>query len=195
MIFKIFKFNTVSSTNNIAIDLIKNKKINNGVIVSQKQTRGRGTRGRNWISLKGNLFLTIFFQMNKGIPKFYEFSIINPILIISVIKKFYKKRNIHIKWPNDILIGNKKICGILQEVISYEKNSYLIIGVGVNLNANPIIKKKITTSLYDELNKIIDEKKFTKYLVKAYEKFFFNIKNYNFSVYKNKSKILATNKI
>lgn len=196
MIFKIFKFKKVSSTNNVAIDYIKNKKIKNGIIVSQKQTRGRGTRGRNWVSLKGNLFLTIFFKLNKkGIPKFYEFTIINPILIISVIKKFYKKENIYIKWPNDILIGNKKVCGILQEIISYQKNSYLIIGIGINLNENPIIKEKITTSLRQELNKIIDKKTFIKYLVKAYEKFFFNIKTYDFSVYKNKSKILATNKV
>ena len=80
-------------------------------------------------------------------------------------------------------------------IISYQKNSYLIIGIGINLNENPIIKEKITTSLRQELNKIIDKKTFIKYLVKAYEKFFFNIKTYDFSVYKNKSKILATNKV
>ena len=195
MIFKIFKFKKVSSTNNIAIDFIKKKKINNGIIVSREQTKGRGTRGRNWVSLKGNLFLTIFFQINRDTPKFYEFTMINPVLIISVIKKFYKKRNIYIKWPNDILIGKKKVCGILQEIINYQKNSYLIIGIGVNLNTNPIVKEKITTSLYQELNKKINKKKFIKFLVETYEEFFFNIESYDFSIYKNKSKILATNRV
>ena len=90
--FKIFKFNKVRSTNAVAINLIRNKKINKGIIVSQDQSKGRGTRGKLWVSLKGNLFFTIFFQLNPDRPKFYEFSIINPILIISVIKKFYRKK-------------------------------------------------------------------------------------------------------
>jgi len=193
--FKIFKFNKVRSTNEVAINLIRNKKINKGIIVSQNQSKGRGTRGKLWVSLKGNLFFTIFFQLNPDRPKFYEFSIINPILIISVIKKFYRKKNIYIKWPNDILIGKKKVCGILQEIISYQKNSYLIIGIGINLNSNPTIKEKLTTCIYHERKKLVDTKKFLKYLAKAYNNFFLDLKKYNFSIYKNKSKILAVNKI
>ena len=57
MKIKVIRFKTVNSTNDIAIKLIKAKKINPALIISKKQTKGRGTMGKKWISLKGNLFL------------------------------------------------------------------------------------------------------------------------------------------
>mgnify|MGYP001161051061 CR=1 FL=1 len=191
--FKIFRFERVENTNNTAIDFIKNKKIPKGFIVSKTQTQGRGSRGKKWISLKGNLFLTIFFPINKSKPKFYEFTLINPVLIISVIKKFYKKKNLFIKWPNDILIGKKKVCGILQEMVKFKKKSYLIIGVGINLNVNPSIKQKETTSICFETKKKISYNKFLKCIRKTYTNFFLNLNTYSISVYKKKSKVLSIN--
>ena len=65
MKLKSLKFKSVKSTNDIAHKLIKEKKIRPTIIVSEKQTKGRGTMGKKWISKKGNLFLTIFFDMSK----------------------------------------------------------------------------------------------------------------------------------
>ena len=59
------KFKSVKSTNDIAQKLIKKKKIKPTIIFSEKQTKGRGTMGKRWISKKGNLFLTIFFDISK----------------------------------------------------------------------------------------------------------------------------------
>ena len=66
MKLKSLKFKSVKSTNDIAHKLIKEKKIRPTIIVSEKQTKGRGTMGKKWISKKGNLFLTIFFDINNG---------------------------------------------------------------------------------------------------------------------------------
>ena len=104
----IFNFNSVTSTNDAAISLIKNKNNTAGFVYSKNQTKGRGTYGKKWISKKGNLFGTIFFQLKKNYPPFDEFSIINPVIISNIIKN-YCRENITIKWPNDILI-NKKRC-------------------------------------------------------------------------------------
>ena len=64
MKIKLIKFKKVKSTNNIAIKLIKSNKINPAIISSEKQTKGRGTRGKKWISQKGNLFISIFFKID-----------------------------------------------------------------------------------------------------------------------------------
>ena len=62
MKFEIFKFEKVTSTNDVAIDLIKEKRKEIGYIYADEQTKGRGTYGKNWVSNKGNLFVSIFFN-------------------------------------------------------------------------------------------------------------------------------------
>ena len=147
MILKKFKYKCVNSTNDVAIGLIK-KNIKSGIVISKMQKRGRGRIGRKWISLQGNLFVSIFFSLENIKMNITQLTKNNANLIIKVISKYYKKR-IQIKMPNDILIGKKKICGILQETVKKNNIQYLIIGIGINLAKNPIIKEYPTTNLYD----------------------------------------------
>ena len=118
MKFKIFKYQQVTSTNDIAIKLIKKKKVISGYVYAKTQTKGRGTRGKGWISIKGNLFGSIFFPLKNNYPPFNEFSIINPLLISDVIKHFCGDKKISLKFPNDVFLNGKKVCGILQELIT-----------------------------------------------------------------------------
>ena len=133
MKFKIFKFKTVTSTNDMAINLIKKDNKENGCVIANMQTEGRGTHGKKCISEHGNLFGTIFFQLEKNYPSFSEFAIINPVIISGVIKIICKKQDISLKYPNDIFVNGKKICGILQEIITLSSKQFLIIGVGLNI--------------------------------------------------------------
>ena len=126
MNFNIYNYNKIPSTNNEAIKLIKKKNMKQGLVFSKIQTNGRGTRGKKWISKSGNFFGSIFFQLKKNTPKFYEFSVITPVLITKKIKEITDCENIYIKWPNDIYINNQKVCGILQEVIDYKNKKYEI---------------------------------------------------------------------
>ncbi len=110
------KFKSVKSTNDIALMLIKRDNIKPSIILSERQTKGRGTMGKKWISKKGNLFLSIFFDMSKKKIDFKKFAIINAYLIKSILAKKFSNK-IKIKWPNDLLFKRKKICGILQETV------------------------------------------------------------------------------
>ena len=65
MRFKVFRFNKVKSTNNTAIRIIKNYDYNYGMILSDTQIKGRGQYGKKWISHKGNLFVSFFYNLNK----------------------------------------------------------------------------------------------------------------------------------
>ena len=191
MKFEIFKFDRATSTNDVAIGLIKNKQKKVGCVYVDIQTKGRGTHGREWVSQKGNLFASIFFSLEKNYPPFNEFSIINPIIISNVIKHFCNK-NIKLKFPNDIFVNGKKICGILQEVITSKDKNFLIIGIGINIVSNPNINKDYkATNLLLETKKKRDIKDLITYIIFSYEKFFIDLNLYNYANFKKKAESMA----
>ena len=194
MKFRIFKFESATSTNDVAINLIKEKHKEIGCIYAKKQTEGRGTYGKNWVSDEGNLFGTIFFPLKGGYPPFNEFSIINPIIISSVIENFCKKENITFKWPNDVFVNQKKICGILQELITVNSRKFLIIGIGLNIISNPKINTKYqTTNILIENKKKPSIKEMIRLITSSYEEFFFNLNSYNYKDFKKRADLMALN--
>ena len=189
-----FKFKSVTSTNDVAINLIKEKKKKIGCIYADIQTRGRGTRGRRWVSAHGNLFGSIFFPLKKNYPPFNEFSIINPVIISSVIEHFCEKKKISFKWPNDVFVNGKKICGILQELITLNSKKFLIIGIGVNVISNPNINNKYqATNILLETRKKPSIKKIINLIILSYEKFFFNLNSYNYKDFKKRAEMMVSN--
>ena len=167
MIIKNFNYKCVNSTNDIAINLIKRKNIRAGIVVAEKQKKGRGQRGKKWISYKGNLFVSIFFSLDKIKLTLKQLTKFNANLVIRLISKYYKKK-IKLKSPNDIFVNKKKICGILQETILKNDNKYLIVGIGLNLIKSPKIKEYPTTNLYDLTDSKISVDKISRELKNIY---------------------------
>ena len=187
MKIKLIKFKSTKSTNDIAIQLIKKNKTQPTLISSEKQTKGRGTMGKKWVSQKGNLFISIFFEINQKRINFKQFAILNAFLIRKLVAKFIS-RDIKIKWPNDLLYKKEKICGILQEVINYNQKNYLIVGIGLNTNITPKNKSFSSTSLKNIINKRIDNRKILKNTKNIYENFLNEIKKFSFDELKKKYK-------
>ena len=194
MKFEIFKFENVTSTNDIAINLIKKEQKETGCVYAETQTKGRGTHGKEWISDKGNLFGSIFFPLKNNYPSFNEFSTINSIIISDVIEHFCEKKNINLKFPNDIFVNRKKICGILQELIVSNSKKFLIIGIGVNIVSNPNVNNiyqatniLLETQKKPKINEIID------LIISSYEKFFIDLDSYNYVHFKKKADLMAIN--
>ena len=97
----------------------------------------------------------------------------------------YCKNKISIKYPNDLLVNKKKICGILQETLKKANTTYFITGVGINLIKSPNIKNYPTTSLL-ELTKIkVSKKKITSEIQSLYEKFIDKFSKLNLKTVKN----------
>ena len=132
MKLKKFNFKTVNSTNDIAIRLIRNTNNKFGIIIADKQKKGRGQHGKKWISYKGNLFVSIFFSLEKINMSLKQLTKANCLLIRKILSRYYKNK-ISIRLPNDLLINKKKICGILQETLIKANMKYFVIGVGINL--------------------------------------------------------------
>ena len=117
------KFKSVKSTNDIALMLIKKENIKPSIILSERQTKGRGTMGKKWISKKGNLFLSIFFDMSKKKIDFKKFTIINAYLLKSILAKKFSNK-IKIKWPNDLLFKKKKFVEFYKRPLLMQENNF-----------------------------------------------------------------------
>ena len=169
-----FKFKRVISTNDTAIRIIKQTNLDSGMIISESQKKGKGQYGRKWISLKGNLFVSFFFNINNTKLPIKRLTKINCYLVKKAIANFYKKKIIF-KPPNDLLINNKKICGILQETVINVNKKFLIVGIGVNVNKSPTISNYPTTNLYEITGKKFIYKLLAKSLKLNFEKEFLKI--------------------
>ncbi len=187
MKIKIKNYKKVKRTNDVAMKLIKRNILEPTLITTEKQTNGRGRIGKKWISLKGNLFITLFFKFDQKRINFKQFAVLNAFLIKKVISKIISKK-IKIKWPNDLLFNKLKFCGILQEVIKFNNFDYLIVGIGLNTNTVPQNKSFKSTCLKNILNKKIDNQKILKKIVIAYEKFLGEKNKLSFSDLKMKYK-------
>ena len=160
----------INSTNEFCINLIKNNISTNGIVSAEIQTNGRGRYGNKWISKKGNIFLSFYkkIRLQRDIIK-YQYKVLK-IVKNFLIKKGLKEQNIQIKDPNDILINNKKVCGILVESYKNNKSLFVIAGIGLNLASSPNLKKYRTTFLNKYLKKKVNKLDFLEFIKKNFNK-------------------------
>lgn len=191
--FKFYNFGVISSTNDKAKELAK-KGMSNLVVVAEKQSEGRGRFGREWSSGFGGLYMTIVMK-EKDLDNVRYLTLIASLAVAEPIKKLLKL-NALVKWPNDVLIGDKKICGILTETISGKEN-YALVGIGLNVNQNKFSKSisNKATSLKIESNKNYNINKISKMIIKEFNDLYLHYKNKNYkkiiSIWKNYSHTLG----
>ena len=123
MKIKLLKLKSVNSTNDIALDLIKKNKLKPTLISAEQQIKGRGTMGKKWVSKKGNLYLTIYFEIDQKIINFKHYAVLNAYLLKYIIKKNYSNL-VQIKWPNDLLIKKKKFVGFYKKSLKMKKKTF-----------------------------------------------------------------------
>ena len=124
-------FDTISSTNDYLLRKEKNKNKDIKICIAEEQTKGRGRRGKSWISPK---FKNIYFSLNSYLKK-EDLSGLSIAVALSVSEVLTKINVMSlIKWPNDLLVGNKKICGILIETAKEGELTKVVIGIGINVN-------------------------------------------------------------
>ena len=180
MFNKIIHYKKVQSTNSLLSKLVTdNKTHDNLVIVADYQTEGRGQRAKKWQSVKNkNLLFSVYISPDDCFvdQKIY-FNIITSLSIVYTLDKYIKDSEIQIKWPNDILVNNHKISGILIEsTVLKEKIKKIIIGVGININQvrfpftenNPTSIKKILKKEFDKQVVLMD---FLKNFSQLFESF------------------------
>ena len=147
-------FDEIDSTNNY----LKNsyQLLDNFTFVSADyQSKGKGRNDRVWESLKDlNLMFSILIKDPKLLNESKALSLMTAVEIAKLLGSYHIK-NVSVKWPNDVLVNDKKICGILLEG---QLPNYLVIGVGLNVNQKefPSNLRRPATSISNELNKDLD---------------------------------------
>jgi BirA family biotin operon repressor/biotin-[acetyl-CoA-carboxylase] ligase len=136
------------------------------VVIANTQTAGRGRLGRAWLSPKGSLSMSLILK--PSLDNLPQLIMIASLAVVRAIKEVAGLET-QIKWPNDVLIKGKKVCGILIEnEVKGDKVDFAIIGIGINVNLNPSAFPEISeiaTSLSHELGKEIPKAKFTTTLL------------------------------
>ena len=166
-----YLLDTVDSTNTFAKEKLLNKDYL--VVISEQQTAGRGRQGKEWYSPNaGNIYMTIKFRDKNPAP----LSLIIGLLISEAMDSVSgQKINAELKWPNDLLINKKKICGILIESEMNADEVEFIVGIGINYS---LPKKESWWGEIGELADILPREKLMNSILQ-------NIINYKENGYKN----------
>ncbi len=169
---KIEYYQTINSTHLYA-KRIANKSKNDGMIIlAEQQTEGIGTKGRSWFTgNEKNIATTIILYPKCKISEIGNLTINIATKIKEAIKELYNY-NLEIKEPNDLLLNNKKVCGILTEIHTQaEQIIYLLISFGFNVNEENFSEetKNLATSLKKEFNKDFSREEIIKKILEKLE--------------------------
>ena len=127
---EIYCFDEIDSTNAFASEKAKEKT--ECVVTAARQTQGRGRRGRGFVSETGGLYMSVVTKAPGAPFDVMHFPLLAALAVSNAIESTCSAAA-DIKWPNDILIKGKKVCGILMEMTTVDDDCFLITGVGINV--------------------------------------------------------------
>ncbi len=134
---RIYYFDTIDSTQNFAIELGPKPAENGALVISEKQTHGRGRLKRKWVSPAGGIWMSLVLHPEFEVSSATLFPLVASLALAIAIEKVLKIRP-QLKWPNDLTVNSKKAAGILVDTsMESGKIDYLVLGVGVNFKINP----------------------------------------------------------
>lgn len=136
---KICHFKELGSTNDKAKELALRGAEDGTVVVAEMQKSGRGRLGRTWISPQGGVYLSIILRPARDAPclGYAQLTLMGAVAVARAIKKLYGL-DARIKWPNDVMLDGKKVCGIVAEASAESgRTGFVIIGIGINADTEP----------------------------------------------------------
>ncbi len=132
----IYHFESIKSTNDKAYSLAEEGAQEGVIVVAETQTKGKGRVGRSWESPRGGIYFSLVLKPDLETDEIPTITLVAALSMVKAIKKTAKLEAL-IKWPNDIIAGGKKICGILTEIKAQpDKVDFLVLGIGVNVNVS-----------------------------------------------------------
>jgi BirA family biotin operon repressor/biotin-[acetyl-CoA-carboxylase] ligase len=168
-------FHEIGSTNNYARERAELGAAEGEVVVAESQSHGRGRLARRWESPPfANLYLSILLRPKLSPAHAAQITLMAAVALAEVVEEFVPERPA-IKWPNDILIGGKKLAGILTEAAcSAERVEYVILGIGVNVNyasaAMPEEIRRRATSVLEMAGRPVQRESFLQRLIQGIER-------------------------
>ena len=133
---KVYYFDTIDSTQNYAVEISKKKNENGSVVISQRQTAGRGRMNRKWVTVKGGLSMSIILHPKFDTSVSTLFPMAASLALATAIQKTINMKP-NVKWPNDVVIKGKKVAGMIADA-SIQSNliESMVLGVGINFKVD-----------------------------------------------------------
>jgi len=175
---EVFYFKTISSTNNYAKQLAMDDISEGTVVVADVQINGRGRKNRKWSSPCGGLWFSVILYPHIPPERGMLVTMASSVAVAQALKENTNLNPI-IKWPNDLLIDDKKICGILTELdAELDRINYSIVGIGINVN-NELAEdlQKIATSVFLETGSQISRVKLLRSIIKYFDEEYDKLKS------------------
>lgn len=140
-------FDELPSTSDYCVAAAKNGEPEGLAVLARRQTAGRGSRGRQWVAPEGNLNLSVLLRPQRPAASAGMFSLMGGLAVAQALAPFGLPQ-MHLKWPNDVLVEAGKIAGVLTDAQVMDGHfEWLVIGIGVNIASAPEIAGRQTTSL------------------------------------------------
>lgn len=167
MNINIFRFDEIGSTNTEALEMARRGAAEGVAVVARRQTAGRGRLGRTWFAETDSAILfSIILRPRFELARFPLLTLMSAVAVHDALESICGFE-CDIKWVNDVLVGDKKICGILAESTETQAGRAVIIGIGINLRASafPEDLSATATSVESESGDIIEGEKILQKLV------------------------------
>jgi BirA family biotin operon repressor/biotin-[acetyl-CoA-carboxylase] ligase len=150
--FRLIAYETIGSTNDEAKRLARDGAAEGLVIRADRQTSGRGRRGRTWVSPPGNLYSSTLLRPDCRAATAAQLGFVAALGVAGAIGELAPAIGLRCKWPNDLLANGKKVSGILleTEMVAGDRPDFVVLGVGVNLASSPRDTPYPATSLAEE---------------------------------------------
>ncbi|HID38684.1 MAG TPA: biotin--[acetyl-CoA-carboxylase] ligase [Calditrichaeota bacterium] len=176
----LFLLDEIDSTNKYAMQLARDGAPEGSVVFTAYQTAGRGRLNRGWFSSRGeNLLMSIILRPKQNIETIQRITLAVAVVLLEATRSYLKKYAypqlvLRLKWPNDLLVGDKKLAGILTEsILRGNSVEAVIVGIGMNLNfcaeKMPDEIRHTATSIRVETGKRVDVDRFFTYLLYHFE--------------------------
>jgi BirA family biotin operon repressor/biotin-[acetyl-CoA-carboxylase] ligase len=173
---------SVYSTQSIAISLASKQDSHGVVIIAEQQKSGRGRLKRKWLSPKGGLWLSVILKPSISTARMTVFPHVAALAVCDSIRET-TKLDARLKWPNDVLISDKKVAGILLDISTEAKQiNYVVIGIGINANVDTsLISSHLgssslqVTSIKDEIGHNVSKLELTRLLLEKLERYYLEL--------------------
>ena len=139
----------IESTNTKLVDRAQTQSIDGHVLLAEVQFGGRGRRGRSWMSpFARNLAVSLGMKLRRPAAEMGSFSLVVGLAVADVLREVGIVE-LSLKWPNDVLLSGRKVCGVLIELVRLEQSFEVVIGFGINIGAQSLIVDAIEQRVAD----------------------------------------------
>ena len=189
----IYYYDSIASTNDKAYELAESGAPEGTIVVAETQTRGKGRAGRQWVSPKGaGIYMSLILRPGVEMSQIQAITLITALAVIKAVKAVCDL-DAMMKWPNDVFLEGRKLCGILTEMKAQpDRVDFIVLGIGINVNTPSGKLPPEGISLKMAGARAVDRSGLMKAVLEALEREYLRYKEEGFESFREECKRVST---